>query len=99
MRRESEDNRRARELLYQSFKESGLNMSAFSRERGVPFWKVRGAVKKSEAATEGAFREVFLPVATGSLEYTVILRSGRELRIPRGFSAEQVAVLVEILER
>jgi hypothetical protein len=56
-------------------------------------------VKKSETATEGVFREVFLPVATGSLEYTVILQNGRELRIPGGFSAEQVAVLVEILER
>lgn len=99
MRRESEDNRRTRELLYQSFKESGLNMTAFSRERGIPFWKVRGAVKRSEATTEGAFKEVFLHVATGSLEYTVILRSGRELRIPRGFSAEQVVMLVEILER
>lgn len=99
MRRESEENRRAREMLYQSFKESGLNMSAFSRERGVPLWKVRGAVKKSETATEGVLREVFLPVATSNVEYTVILRNGRELQIPRDFSAEQVAVLVEILER
>jgi hypothetical protein len=99
MRRESEEKRIAREQLYQSYKESGLSMSAYSRERGVPFWQVRGAVKKSEAVTENLFREVVLPAATRSLEYTAVLRSGRELRIPGGFSAEQVSTLVEILER
>lgn len=104
MPRETASGRQARLLLYRSFTESGQTMTDFARERGTTYWKVKSAVKKSELEAGGRssalFQEVALPASAdvGGGEYAVMLKNGRELRIPAHFTEKRVRQLVEILE-
>lgn len=99
MPRESAKGRIERLAMYQSFIESGQTIAEFSRERGTTPWKVKSAVRKSEAesASGSGFQEVSLaPVGGG--EFVVTLRNGRELRVPVYFSEQRVRQLIIILE-
>lgn len=103
MPKETASGRQARLSLYRAFTESGQTMTEFARERGTSYWKVKAAVKKSEGEAGGRtaslFKEVPLPATElGASEYTVLLRNGRELRIPAHFTEKRVRQLVEILE-
>lgn len=86
--------------LHQSYSESGQTITEFARERGTSYWRVKAAIRKTEGelARGGAFQEVALPALGGGGEYTVILRSGRELRVPAHFSEKRVRQLIGILE-
>lgn len=100
MPKETMKQRTDRLNLYRMYSESGQTACEFSRERGVSSWKIRSAVKKTEAeGTRGIFQEVSLPEVSGGVsEYTVTLRNGRELRLPVHFTEKRVRQLVEILE-
>lgn len=67
MPRESAQGRVERLAMYQSFIESGQTVAEFSRERGTTPWKVKSAVRKSEAETASGsgFKEVSLAPAGG----------------------------------
>jgi len=77
-------------------------MSGFSRMLGIPFWKLRAAIKRTQSETaspDGGFQEIMTIHATVTSEYTVVLRNGRALKIPSTFNEKSVARLVEVLER
>jgi hypothetical protein len=99
MPRESSNQRKERLSLYQSYTESGQTITEFSRERGTSYWRVKSAIRKTEAELQrgGEFQEVSLPVS-GSGEYSVRLKNGRELEIPAQFSEKRVRQLIGILE-
>ena len=100
MPKESPKQRTERLALYQSYMESGQAITEFSRERGTSYWRVKSAIRKTEAEQKrggGSFQEVSLPVLGGG-EYSVTLRNGRELRIPGHFSEKRVRQLIEIIE-
>ena len=100
MPKETPNQRRERLGIYQLFSESGQTITEFSRERGLTYWKVKAAVRKTEVEGNNGsgFREVALPEAAGTGDYAVTLRNGRELRVPAHFSEKRVRQLVEILE-
>jgi hypothetical protein len=99
MPKETEAKRQDRRALYEAYQASGQNLSEFSRERGISYWRAKAAIRKTEAErSAGAeFQELALPTGHGA-EYTVKLRSGREIRLPPYFSEKRVRQLVEILE-
>ena len=76
--------------LYQAFEESGLACQDFCQERGVSYCTFKGWSRRfaKEATRRGAFVEIGLPA--GAPEYTIVLKSGRELRVAGGFSAARV---------
>lgn len=97
---ETSSKRAGRQRLYQEFMESGQSMREFSIERGVAYWVLKGAIKKTEAKSgSDGFREVALPATGGAGEYVVSLKNGRELRVPTLFSEKRVRQLIDILER
>lgn len=100
MPRETDQQRTARQVLYQAFTESGQTVAEFSRERGTTPWKVKHAVRKTEGERNG--KHGFHQVTTAGFEspgdFTVTLQNGRELRIPTHFSEKRVRQLIEILE-
>lgn len=100
MPKESPKRRAERLALYQGFVESGQTVTEFSRELGTSYWRVKAAVRKTESEQQrgGSIREVALPGIGGNGEYAVMLRSGRELRVPAHFSEKRVRQLIEILE-
>jgi len=102
MPKETPNDRAARLSLYQAYTESGQTMTEFAKERRTTYWKVKNAVKKSEAEVNrgrgGMFQEVSMPGMEMGNEYAVTLRNGRELRIPQHFTEKRVRQLVEILE-
>ena len=101
MPKENPKQRGERLSLHQAFSESGQTITEFARERGTSYWRVKSAIRKSEAELErgggGGFQEVSLP-SSGSGEYAVTLQSGRELRVPAQFSEKRVRQLIGILE-
>ena len=98
MPKETSKQRTERLALHQSFIESDQTMSEFARERGLTPWKVKHAVRKSEAEQPSiaGIQEVSLPLGGGS--YSVTLRNGRELCVPAHFSEKRVRQLIAILE-
>jgi hypothetical protein len=99
MPKETAERRAARLAVYQAYSESGQTITEFSKERGISYWKVKGAVKKTEGeGSERNFQEVAVtPLVMGG-GYAVILRNGRELRLPVHFTENRVRKLLEILE-
>lgn len=99
MPKESPKQRTERLALHRAYSESGQTITEFSRERGTSYWRVKAAVRKTEAELQrgGDFQEVALPALDGG-EYAVTLRSGRELRVPAHFSEKRVRQLIGILE-
>ena len=94
--------RQERILLYQEYMESGQSMKGFSTERGLNYWVLKSAIKKTEAEVSAGgtnFQEVALPANAVGSGYTVRLRNGRELEIPALFSEKRVRQLVEVLEQ
>ena len=98
MPKEGTQARAQRLRIHQKFTESGQTIAEYARERGLTAWKVKHAVRKSEAESAGGVvQEVVLPLGGGG-EFTVTLRSGRELRVPPHFSEKRVRQLIAILE-
>ncbi len=100
MPRETEQQRTARLLLYQSYSESGQTIGEYSRERGTTPWRVKHAVRKTEMerSSKHGFQEISASGIESGGEYSVTLKNGRELRIPAHFSDKRVRQLIEILE-
>ncbi len=102
MRRETEEKISVRRQLCQEYQNSGESMSCFSRAKGIPFWRLRAAIKKTESETAfpgSSFQEIMTIPLTGGSEFTVVLRNGRALKIPATFNEKSVAQLVTVLER
>jgi|GEM_PF-2075615 len=105
MPKENVEQRGQRLSLYQSYVESGQTIAEFARERGSTAWRVKWAVRKTEAEQKqngNGFSEV-ATMPTGSFgvgggEYSVTLRNGRELRVPAHFVEKRVRQLIGILE-
>lgn len=53
MRRTFEEIGAERALMYESYKSSGLGLTAYSRKHGVPFWKIRRCVEVMEGRVGG----------------------------------------------
>ena len=102
MRRETEENGSLRRQLCRDYQESGESMSAFSRTKGIPFWKLRAAIKKTESETTSPssnFQEIItIPARVAASEYAAVLRNGRVLKIPATFEDHCVRRLVAALE-
>lgn len=100
MPKETPQQRSERVALVTAYQESGQSYAEFSKERGISPWKVRHAVRKTEADGGGnPFTEVSVGSALGcGGTFQVTLRSGRELSIPAHFSEKRVRQLIGILE-
>ena len=100
MRKENSQQRAERVKLVEAYRESGQSYAEFSRERGITSWQIRKAVRDTETEVVGSkgFQEIAVTGSTGSDEYRVILRNGRELNLPVHFSEKRVRQLIEILE-
>lgn len=81
--------------VYREYCESGLSIREFSDERRVSYWSLKAWAKRFES--EGRkFIEIGVPLA--SPEYTLVLRNGRELRIPGLFSEKRLRQLIGVVE-
>lgn len=90
----------------EGLKQSGLSIRAFAEQEGLKagslsFWKWKLA--KGARQTETRVRFIELTTATtGSRQaatgFEVVLRSRREVRVPGGFDAGELARLVGVLE-
>ena len=83
---------------YRAYETSGLSPKDFCAERRLSYWSFKGWQHRfqKERGSE-TFRELaVVPAAEAS--YSVVLRSGRELKLSGGFSPARVRQLVEVLE-
>ena len=83
---------------YRAYEASGLSPKEFCAERRLSYWSFKGWQQRfqKEQGSE-PFRE--LAVSAGvEANYSVVLRSGRELKLSGGFSPARVRQLVEVLE-
>jgi hypothetical protein len=83
--------------IYRAYEASGLAVKDFCGERGINYYTFKGWQQRFSKEAGAGFREL-VPVGGGEARYTVVLRSGRELRLGSGFSAARVRQLVELLE-
>jgi hypothetical protein len=99
MPKESPKARQERLSLCASYGESGQTVTEFIRELGISYWRLKSALKKTERESGAGFQELSVAGGLpGGGEYTVMLRGGRELRLPVHFIEKRVRQLVEILE-
>ena len=101
MPKENSSQRLERVALVQTYRESGQTIAEFARERGSTPWKIRYAVRRTEKEEEkiSGFQEIAVPLSGSSVsDYSIVFRSGRELRIPAHFSEKRVRQLIEIVE-
>jgi hypothetical protein len=82
--------------IYRAYEASGLAVKDFCLERGINYYTFKGWQQRFSKDGSG-FREL-VAVGGGEASYSVVLRSGRELRLGAGFSAARVRQLVELLE-
>lgn len=86
-----------------AWRRSGISLARFAREHRVEAARVARWAARLRAA-EGAIR--FHPVRVvgaalegeGSAPLEIVLRDGRRVRVPRGFDAEDLHRVLEVLE-
>ncbi len=114
MKRETEEDRAKRQSLYEAYKVMGGTLTGFARSQGMTYWKAQYAITKCRreqldssgeslsaggSRSERLFREIKAEVIPERMcDYTVVLKSGRSLKIPENFSPERLQLLVEVLE-
>jgi len=81
--------------IYQEFRASGQSCRKFSAERRIPNSNLKYWARKFESE-QSAFVEIAAP--TAAAEYTLVLRNGRELRIPGMFSEQRLRQLIAVVE-
>lgn len=96
---ETEEQKRTRLQIYESFKDSGESIKCFARTNGLTEWKVRTAIRKTESETGlGSFQELNISGISES-SYEVELANGRVLRLKGMFSTKRVEQLLKVLEQ
>lgn len=91
----------ARRVL-RRWKASGLSQAAFCRRAGittVTLGRWRREFGDGDGGPRGGFVEVRLGPSAGSAAYDLELASGRHLRIPAGFDAQELERLLAVLGR
>jgi hypothetical protein len=97
------------EQIVSEFQSSGMSRSQFCRVRGLTFGVLNRYLERMRgAADSGASGDGLVAVEWGgkkpsaerasSCSLSVVLRSGREIRVNTGFDAATLQRLVEVLE-
>jgi len=85
-----------------AWERSGLSQAAFCRRRGVSYaafgyWRRRLGVNAGGAEQAPRFVEIEMPRG-GIGAYELTLRCGRTVRVPAGFSADDLTRLITAVE-
>ena len=87
-------------LLLEEQRDSGLSIAAFARERDVPAWKLYEASRR-RPRQQAMASLIEVQVASGDDVFTqpleLVLDDRFVVRIPRGFDADSLARVVEVL--
>ena len=96
------------EQIVSEYKSSGLNRSQFCRHRGLTLGVLNRYLKRMRTVSSGGASDGLVAVEWGSKKpsaerasscsLSVVLRSGREIRVNTGFDAATLQRLVEVLE-
>ena len=92
-----EERRKRWRSLYDLYKGSGASSRGFCAERGVNYYTFREWQQRFDREVVGDFRELAVPTVP-ELQYSVVVKSGRELRLGAVFSETVVRKLIELLE-